>query len=683
MADLPKLPGIPSITSVKDTTVAAILRPMKESLEILGGAISGNPLPNGTVVTGGFNSAISNNLTIIGGYDGTTDFTPPPTPTGFSTGAGFTNIILTWTDPGSVTSYLNHAYTEVWRSVDNVLGNAQLQGFAPGATYVDPVGTAKTYYYWIRFVSQADVSGPYNSSTGTIAGTGLVGGVDLGPLIVDATKLAADAVESGKIKDYAITTTKIANLAVGNAAIANLAVTNAKIANLAVDDAKIANLAVGKLTAGSISTGEFIKSTNYSAGTNGWYIGGNGFAEFGSAAIRGQLVASQIDSRGLSIKDNAGNIILAAGTALNYTYITPDSGWLNSNLTPSITNAQNTANSASSAASTAQSTANSANTAASNAQSTANSANTAASNAQGTANTAVSLANSKLAKAGDTITGRITFAVADGMFAGSNTDNGVYFGSTGLVGRKNGSNTFYIDNTGNAVFGGQVLVGGSPGISGTTMTGNGAILNPSGSFAIGNSATNVTFNGDSLKINGNIVGIENMIAGATLPDYARTYTGSTSMAVPVNYWAPLTMNSSALNNTLGATDYDAYRTLLPAGTYFYELTVPAKCNGSDTNDACYTALVLNPPGTPTGTWQYDEYGNYYFEGYPYTVLSTCAVTVLGDWQTGQIVGINRFTLYSPTYVSPAIQTTDYGPSVNVVARSGYCTLTWKVWRAKP
>jgi len=334
MADLPKLPGIPSVTSVQDTTVAAILRPIKESLEIISCAVTGNPLPNGNVITSGFNTAISNGAitTTTTGYDGNTDYTPPPTPAGFSIGSGFTNIILNWNDPGSET-YLNHAYTEVWRSVDNVLGNAELQGFAPGATYVDPVGTSKTYYYWIRFVSQADVAGPYNASTGTVGGTGLVGGVDLGPLIVDATKLAANAVESGKIADYAITTTKIANLAVGNAAIANLAVNNAKIANLAVDDSKIANLAVGKLTAGAISTGEYIKSTNYSIGTNGWYIGGNGVAEFGSASIRGQLTAAQIDSRNLTIRDASGNIILGAGTALNYVNITPATGWLNSNIT--------------------------------------------------------------------------------------------------------------------------------------------------------------------------------------------------------------------------------------------------------------------------------------------------------------------------------------------------------------
>lgn len=646
MANLPKLPGIPSITSVQDTTVAAILRPMKESIEILGGAVSGNPLPNGTVVTGGLNPAISNNTTITNIYNGTTDYTPPPTPTGFSISSGFTNIILSWDDPGSVLSYLNHAYTEIWRSVDNVLGHAELQGFGPGAVYTDPVGTSKTYYYWIRFVSQADVSGPYNSSTGTIGGTGLVGGVDLGPLIIDASKLAADAVESGKIKDYAITTTKIANLAVGNAAIANLAVTNAKIANLAVDDAKIASLAVGKLTAGAISTGEYIKSSNYSAGTNGWYIGGNGVAEFGAAVIRGQITANQIDSRGLSIKDANGVVIFAAGTALNYTYINPDSGWLNSALTPSITTAQNTANSASSAASTAQSTANTANS---------------------TANTALTTANTKLSKAGDTITGRVTFSVADGMFAGTDTNNGVYFGSTGLFGRKNGSTTFYINNAGEAVFGGQLVVGGSPGISGTDMTGNGALINPTGTFAIGNSSTNITFNGTTLKLNGNVVGPENMKGGAVLPGYMRVYTGGTTLSLPnfwvgLNEWSALTMDSTALVNTIGAVDANDSATLFQAGSYYYELLIPIKNTGSDTNTGVYTALGISDGSVG------------------YSILSYGSATQLGDWQSIPINSVGRFTLSSAQYVFPLWKTSDF-PTVLIQGFSGYSTVIWKVWKA--
>jgi hypothetical protein len=477
---------------------------MKESIEILSGAISGNPLPNGTTISSGLNPAISL-TTITNTYNGTTDTTVPPTASGLTISAGFTNILLSWDDPNTSGTFLNYAYTEVWRSVDNVLANAVLQGFAPGAVYSDPVGTNKSFYYWIRFVSQADIAGPYNSSVGTLGGTGLVGGVDLGPLIVDATKLAADAVESGKIKDAAITTTKIANLAVGNAAIANLAVSNAKIANLAVDDAKISDLSVNKLTAGSVSVGQYIQSTGFSSGTNGWKIDGNGSAEFGSASIRGQITAAQIDSRGLSIKNSSGTVIFAAGTNLEAQFINPAAGWLNSALVPSITTAQSTADTANSNASTALSTANTANT---------------------NASTALSSVAGKLSKAGDTITGRITFSVADGMFAGTNTSNGVYFGNSGIIGRKGGVNTFYIDTAGTAVFGGELTaatgnfvgsmaVGSSPTlVSGPTMTGSGANIYSTGNFVLGNATTNISFNGTTMKLNGDIVNTNSIPLGA-------------------------------------------------------------------------------------------------------------------------------------------------------------------------
>jgi len=93
-------------------------------------------------------------------------------------------------------------------------------------------------------------------------------------------------------------------------------ITNAKIANLAVDDAKIANLSVSKLAAGSLAVGQYIQSTGYIAGSAGWRIHQNGAAEFAAASIRGQLTAAQIDTRGLDIKDAAGNVIFSSGSSL-------------------------------------------------------------------------------------------------------------------------------------------------------------------------------------------------------------------------------------------------------------------------------------------------------------------------------------------------------------------------------
>lgn len=216
----------------------------------------------------------------------------------------------------------------------------------------------------------------------------------------------------------------------------------------------------------------------------------------------------------------------------------------------------------------------------------------------------------------------------------------------------------------------------------------------------GMSITNgqIAFSGTVINtnnINNESVNIFKLARGAALPDYVRTYKGGSTPGVTVNGWLPLQLDAAALNNKLGAVDYDAYRILLPAGTYFYELSVPVKCDGSDTNDAAYTAILVNPPGTPAGSMQtvcdYVNVGGWKDPQYVYmcwqeytptnfTVLSTAGVNVLGDWQTGTIFGVGRFTVNGSTYISAAVKTTDGGPALRVVARNGYSTTILRIWR---
>ena len=57
----------------------------------------------------------------------------------------------------------------------------------------------------------------------------------------------------------------------------------------------------------------------------------------------------------------------------------------------------------------------------------------------------------------------------------------------------------------------SLLVGASPAISGSTMTGSGATIQPDGTFALGNSATSIVFNGvDPITINGPVVATGNL-----------------------------------------------------------------------------------------------------------------------------------------------------------------------------
>jgi len=48
--------------------------------------------------------------------------------------------------------------------------------------------------------------------------------------------------------------------------------------------------------------------------------------------VTGVMSADNTLTRGLTVRDNSGNILLAAGTPLNFANITPASGWLNSNI---------------------------------------------------------------------------------------------------------------------------------------------------------------------------------------------------------------------------------------------------------------------------------------------------------------------------------------------------------------
>lgn len=97
-------------------------------------------------------------------YDPVTDLTTPPMPTGFAVTGLFAAVKLSWT---AQTTMRNYAYTEVWRSTTSALGAAVRIGSSVAPMYLDYVGNGVTYYYWVRFVSQASVSGPYNSTVGT------------------------------------------------------------------------------------------------------------------------------------------------------------------------------------------------------------------------------------------------------------------------------------------------------------------------------------------------------------------------------------------------------------------------------------------------------------------------------------------------------------------------------------
>lgn len=262
------------------------------------------------------------------------DFSVPPAPQNLTASGAFENIILSWTKP----KFESYAYTEIWRSDTNNIGLASKIGSTTAAVYSDAVGgsVSVTKYYWIRFVNQNDVLGPYNASSG-VAGTTSDDPSHMMQVLSDAYGTTSKAPFFQLDQPQTINGVLIpAGTYMKAAFIADATITNAKIKDAAIDDAKIDSLSATKINAGYLSadrieSGSFdakiatidaakiksgyldvariedgtidvakikssIQSTNYVAGSAGWKINKSGSAEFNDATFRGTLDVSSADT---------------------------------------------------------------------------------------------------------------------------------------------------------------------------------------------------------------------------------------------------------------------------------------------------------------------------------------------------------------------------------------------------
>jgi len=167
-------PVSPKVSNDLKPMVAAI----KEIIET-GEGVRGDPLDRKITLRdlidsgiGSFRQGASANTP--GGLTPTTPppkLSTPPRPTNFNAQGAFDGRInLTWTIPGSL--YSNHAYTKIYRAESDNFANAVLIGQEAGSFYTDSVRddvTVKPYWYWIAFLSTANIEGPLNATAGTQA----------------------------------------------------------------------------------------------------------------------------------------------------------------------------------------------------------------------------------------------------------------------------------------------------------------------------------------------------------------------------------------------------------------------------------------------------------------------------------------------------------------------------------
>ena len=118
--------------------------------ELIDGGLAG-------IGTGGFLTTPPKNLT------------KPPKVSGLTANGAFASIFVQWSNP----AFSNYAYTELWRSDIDDIGQAVLIASTAVESYTDNVGSAATKYYWARAVSSAGVKGDFNAASGVKGTTSL------------------------------------------------------------------------------------------------------------------------------------------------------------------------------------------------------------------------------------------------------------------------------------------------------------------------------------------------------------------------------------------------------------------------------------------------------------------------------------------------------------------------------
>ena len=173
-----KLPGLPPIPSNASSEVKAYLKAVGEVLEVRAGR-RGDPLDRAITLRELIDSGLAtqlkaapfdpNNINVgnLGFSNQPTNSAIPPAPTTLTASAGLKYVLLEYNNPKL--AYLNHGFAEVYRHTSDTIGDAILVGTSPTFTFSDAPSTAGTYYYWVRFVSDTGVVGPFNATAGTSA----------------------------------------------------------------------------------------------------------------------------------------------------------------------------------------------------------------------------------------------------------------------------------------------------------------------------------------------------------------------------------------------------------------------------------------------------------------------------------------------------------------------------------
>lgn len=174
--------GLPNVPNSQDRQQLQFQQAIKELVEI-GEGVRGDPLDRKVTLRDLLGSGIARIKpgmrpgdpgNILPGIDGRPDMSTPPKPSGVVATPGLGTIFITWDSP----RYSNHGYARIYRAGEDNFANAAVIGTAAGTMYVDNLhgseiddetGEARTYFYWVVFVSEQGVEGPPHDVNGVSA----------------------------------------------------------------------------------------------------------------------------------------------------------------------------------------------------------------------------------------------------------------------------------------------------------------------------------------------------------------------------------------------------------------------------------------------------------------------------------------------------------------------------------
>jgi len=223
---------LPAIPNSSDPSVKAL----KEALEVRLGR-RGDALDRGLTLRDLYENGVIDVvglpvLPVVGGGSGGLPISPrpiigdtsqPPAPVSVVAAGGFTGILVSWAKPQR-----RDLTAHIYRNTVDTISTAVLIGTSAGQVFSDSVSHGSTYYYWVLFVSAAEVTGPFNATAGTVAVTSTIN---------DATP------------DASINVAKIANLTVDMAQVTGTLTASQVSAGLITSDmVDAAGISADKIT---------------------------------------------------------------------------------------------------------------------------------------------------------------------------------------------------------------------------------------------------------------------------------------------------------------------------------------------------------------------------------------------------------------------------------------------------